>query len=138
MNKAGILAACLTVIVSIVCAGCISIADYDVTDPIIGTYKYSQDIPYLNEPDQKMCTLYYVFDVGGEGTQYWIALDGSEKKALKTAWTNAGSNSYIVKIIKPNGQIYGENLYLAGNTLKPEVSMSANGAYVKMAGISQN
>lgn len=111
---------------------------YDVTDPIIGTYKYSQDIPFLNEPGEKMCTLYYVFDLGGQGFQYWIAVDGSETKALRTAWTNGGSNSYIVKIIKPNGEIYGENLYLTGNVLKPEVSMQSNGAYVKMAGISPN
>ncbi|HJJ28077.1 MAG TPA: hypothetical protein O0X70_01645 [Methanocorpusculum sp.] len=139
MKKSGILlAACLVVSFCIFCAGCINMPEYDITDPIIGTYKYSQDIPYLNEEGGKLCTLYYVFDMGGEGSQYWITTDGSETKVLKTAWTNAGENLYIVKTILPSGTIYGENLYLTGNVLKPEVSMRSNGAYVKMAGISQD
>ncbi|HJJ48168.1 MAG TPA: hypothetical protein O0X39_04135 [Methanocorpusculum sp.] len=111
-----------------------------INDPILGTFYYSENVKYLGDQGEDLYSLSYVFDLNGEGIQYWTAIDGSGTESMKITWTNLGNNEYMVKIINPNGAVYGENLILDGDFLYSKTDAKNDGLFlreVKMAEAGQ-
>lgn len=118
---------------SVAAAGCLE-PPVNPNDPIIGTFEYIKDVPWLGNQGTTLYSLYYVFNIDGEGIQYWLATDGSDTRAFPITWA-PGNGVYVIKIINPDGSIYGENLILDGNILRSASDTKNDGYFYKKAGI---
>ncbi|HJJ28076.1 MAG TPA: hypothetical protein O0X70_01640 [Methanocorpusculum sp.] len=113
------------------CAGCATTPGQNPNDPIVGTFYYSNNVPYLGNQGDTLYSLAYVFASDGSGVQNWTATDESRTESFKISWTNLGENRYMVKIINPDGAIYGENLYLNGDILRSETDDKNDGVFIR-------
>ena len=124
-----VLCTVLIVCVCILSAGCTNTGTTAETDPLIGTFHYSENVQFLGDQGSDRYSLYYVFEKGGTGSQVWIPVNAEGTVKLPLTWKNTGNGHYLITVTDPDGTLFEEELVLENDRISSVTDTANDGDF---------